>query len=120
MPINKENIATQMRKGIMDYCFLIILAHRRAYPSEIITGLQQVGLSVKEATVYTVLNRLTKEGRVTYQWEESPSGPPRKYFLITMLGQEYLKATAEVWHEISTSINKLNNISDNQCNPQSM
>lgn len=47
-------------------------------------------------------------------------GPPRKYFLITMLGQEYLKATAEVWHEISTSINKLNNISDNQCNPQSM
>jgi hypothetical protein len=108
MPINKENIATQMRKGIMDYCFLIILARRRVYPSEIIAHLKQAGLSIKEATVYTVLNRLTKEGKVTYQWEESTQGPPRKYFLITPLGHEYLQATQQVWDEISGSISKLN------------
>lgn len=107
MPINKENIATQMRKGIMDYCFLIILARRRVYPSEIILCLSEAGLSIKEATVYTVLNRLTKEGKVTYQWEESTQGPPRKYFLITSLGRDYLQATEQVWNEISGSINKL-------------
>lgn len=107
MPINKENIATQMRKGIMDYCFLIILARHRVYPSEIISCLSEAGLSIKEATVYTVLNRLTKEGKVTYQWEESTQGPPRKYFLITTLGREYLQATEQVWDEISGSITKL-------------
>lgn len=107
MPINKENIATQMRKGIMDYCFLIILARRRVYPSEIISCLSEAGLSIKEATVYTVLNRLTKEGKVTYQWEESTQGPPRKYFLITTLGREYLQETEQVWDEISGSITKL-------------
>lgn len=107
MPINKENIATQMRKGIMDYCFLIILARNRVYPSEIINYLKGVGLVIKEATVYTVLSRLTKEGKVTYQWEESTQGPPRKYFMITPLGLEYLKATAQVWNEISNSISKL-------------
>ena len=107
MPINKENIATQMRKGIMDYCFLIILARHRVYPSEIINYLKGAGLLIKEATVYTVLNRLTKEGKVTYQWEESTQGPPRKYFIITPLGQEYLQATAQVWNEISYSITKL-------------
>lgn len=96
-----------MRKGIMDYCFLIILARRRVYPSEIIFCLSEAGLSIKEATVYTVLNRLTKEGKVTYQWEESTQGPPRKYFLITTLGREYLQATEQVWDEISGSITKL-------------
>lgn len=107
MPIQKENIATQMRKGIMDYCFLMILARRRVYPSEIIDELKHAGLAVKEATVYTVLNRLTKEGKTTYQWEESTQGPPRKYFLITSLGREYLRATAEVWGEIAASIEML-------------
>lgn len=109
MSIQKENIATQMRKGIMDYCFLIILARRRVYPSEIAGYLKEAGLIVKEATVYTVLNRLSKEGKVTYQWEESTQGPPRKYFLITSLGIRCLQATAEVWNEISASIAKLNN-----------
>lgn len=107
MSINKENIATQMRKGIMDYCFLIILARQRVYPSEIINHLKGAGLQVKEATVYTVLNRLSKEGKVTYQWEESTQGPPRKYFLITPLGYECLKATSEVWNDISKSIESL-------------
>ena len=96
-----------MCKGIIDYCFLIILARLRVYPSEIINYLKGAGLLIKEATVYTVLNRLTKEGKVTYQWEESTQGPPRKYFIITPLGQEYLQATAQVWNEISYSITKL-------------
>lgn len=96
-----------MRKGIMDYCFLIIIARRRVYPSEIINTLKEAGLIIKEATVYTVLNRLTKEGKVCYQWEESKQGPPRKYFLITNQGLEYMHATAQVWEELSDSIVKL-------------
>lgn len=104
---NDENIGTQMRKGLMEYCFLIILSKRRVYPSEIIALLKESNFMVKDATVYTVLNRLTKEGKITYQWEESPLGPPRKYFNITDEGIKALAVISKVWDEISFTINNL-------------
>lgn len=96
-----------MRKGIMEYCLLIILSRRRVYPSEIVAILKAANLEVKEATVYTVLNRLLKDGRVTYQWQESTQGPPRKYFSITPIGFETLRVTEGVWNSMVQSINTL-------------
>lgn len=88
----------------MEYCFLIILSRRRAYPSEIISILKSASLDVKEATVYTVLNRLLKDGKVGYQWEESTQGPPRKYFTITPAGLETLRITEGVWDSMVRAI----------------
>lgn len=106
----QENISTQMRKGIMEYCLLIVLSRRRVYPSEIVAALKASGLEVKEATVYTVLNRLLKDGKVVYQWQESTQGPPRKYFSITPAGLETLRLTEEVWLSMVRTINSLKNI----------
>lgn len=98
-----------MRKGIMEYCFLIILSRRRVYPSEIVSILKDANLEVKEATVYTVLNRLLKDGKVAYQWQESTQGPPRKYFSITPTGLETLRLTEGVWNSMVQTINTLKN-----------
>jgi PadR family transcriptional regulator PadR len=103
----EDNIVTQMRKGIMEYCFLLILSKRRVYPSEIINLLKGSNLVVKEATVYTVLSRLNKEGKITYQWEESTMGPPRKYFQITDDGMAALATIEKVWGDINATITKL-------------
>lgn len=71
-----SNIRAQMRKGILEYCVLLLLSRQRAYPSDIINGLSEASLIVVEGTLYTLLNRLRKEGRLNYEWEESPKGPP--------------------------------------------
>lgn len=101
------NFTTQLRKGIMEYCFLILLEHKKAYPSELILWLKKYGLEVKEATVYTVLSRLSKEGKVEYQWVESLQGPPRKYFQATPYGRECLKIMTTVWDDLVNTVRAL-------------
>lgn len=105
-----NNIATQMRKGIIEYTCLLILDKHKVYPSELIKILEQAHFELKEATVYTVLNRLRKEGKVNYEWVESPMGPPRKYFFITEPGREALKVCAHTWSQLASAINFASNI----------
>lgn len=100
-----SNIRSQMRKGILEYCVLLVLANRRAYPSDIIGELSQASLIVVEGTLYTLLNRLRKEGKLNYEWEESPKGPPRKYYFITPDGREALGEMSEAWDEIVDNVN---------------
>lgn len=102
---NDSNIRSQMRKGILEYCVLLLLSTQRAYPSDIINGLSEASLIVVEGTLYTLLNRLRKEGKLNYEWEESPKGPPRKYYFITPQGAETLKEMSEAWDEIMTTVN---------------
>ena len=98
------NIRAQMRKGILEYCVLLLLSKKRAYPSDIITGLSEANLIVVEGTLYTLLNRLRKEGKLNYEWEESPKGPPRKYYFITPEGEEVLNVMSEAWDEIVSNV----------------
>ena len=108
-----------MRKGILEYCVLLILNHGKAYPSDIIKSLTEANLIVVEGTIYTLLNRLRKEGKLSYEWQESTMGPPRKYFFITPLGIKYLSEMSEAWDNIVNNVNhfrKLNNISNNEEN----
>lgn len=100
-----SNIRSQMRKGILEYCVLLVLDNRRAYPSDIITELSKASLIVVEGTLYTLLNRLRKEGKLNYEWEESPKGPPRKYYFITPLGKQALAEMSEAWDEIVDNVN---------------
>ncbi len=94
-----------MRKGILEYCVLLLLNDTRAYPSDIINGLSEANLIVVEGTLYTLLNRLRKEGKLNYEWEESPKGPPRKYYFITPEGKETLKEMSDAWDEIVANVN---------------
>lgn len=102
-----DNIKSQMRKGTLEFCVLSMLCRRKAYPSDIIRELCQLDFIVVEGTIYTLLNRLRREGKLQYEWQESTQGPPRKYFYITPYGKEVLKAMFEAWNEIAKAVNIL-------------
>ena len=106
------NIKSQMRKGILEYCVLLLLNQEKAYPSDIISRLSEARLIVVEGTLYTLLNRLRKEGKLSYEWQESTMGPPRKYYFITPLGQIALIEMSKAWDEIVENVNHFRNLSN--------
>lgn len=105
-----DNIRAQMRKGILELCVLRFLQRGQAYPSDIIRALENARFPVVEGTIYTLLNRLKREGKLDYLWRESRQGPPRKYFYLTPLGVETLEAMNRAWDEIQQTVNSFQNI----------
>jgi len=99
-----ENTKAQMRKGILEYCILSILSRDDAYTSEILSVLKEANLIVVEGTIYPLLNRLKKGGLLSYRWEESTSGPPRKYYVLTETGTLFLKELDKTWMGLSKSV----------------
>mgnify|MGYP000318380671 CR=1 FL=1 len=100
-----ENTKAQMRKGILEYCILSILKVKEAYPSEIIEKLKAAKMIVVEGTLYPLLTRLLKAELLTYRWEESTSGPPRKYYTLTDAGVNFLQELDSTWNELRTAVN---------------
>lgn len=96
-----------MRKGILEYCILLILNQRRSYSADILEVLKEHNLIVVEGTLYPLLTRLRKDGLLDYTWEESPQGPPRKYYVLTKEGHEWLLQLASAWSEMRRSITDL-------------
>lgn len=115
-----NNIRAQMRKGILEYCILLFLSHKKAYPSDIIESLKEAQLIVVEGTIYTLLNRLRKEGKLSYEWVESTMGPPRKYFFITDQGREELDMMSAAWNEISNTVIHFKNITPSSNNEKNI
>lgn len=116
MDLNTDNIKSQMRKGMLEYCVLLILKNNKLYPSDILRILTRMNMVVVEGTIYTLLNRMRKEGKLNYEWQESTQGPPRKYFYITAYGIEVLDAMGNAWTEISNVINSLKHLDTNEEN----
>lgn len=98
---------TQMRKGMLVYCVLLLLKDGKIYTSEIIHSLRKAELIVVEGTLYPLLNRLAKDKLLTYEWQESEQGPPRKYYWLTDDGQKLLAELRTTYHRLHTSINTL-------------
>lgn len=107
MEANVENVRSQMRKGVLEYCILSILDKQEAYASSIIETLKSAGLIVVEGTLYPLLIRLKNQGSLTYRWEESPQGPPRKYYCITEDGRSLLTEMDLSWNELVETIKTL-------------
>ncbi len=107
MENNTDNIRSQMRKGVLEYCILCILARKEAYASAIIEELKSANMIVVEGTLYPLLIREKNQGYLTYRWEESPQGPPRKYYVITDKGRSLLQEMDAAWSEIVTTIETL-------------
>lgn len=99
-----ENTKAQMRKGILEYCILAMLNKGEAYPSEIIQALKDSKLVVVEGTLYPLLTRLKNAKYLDYRWEESPSGPPRKYYSITKEGKQLMEELATTWTELKNAV----------------
>jgi len=102
-----ENIKSQMRKGILEYCILCIIDRKEAYTSEILEALKSADLLVVEGTLYPLLSRLKNNGILTYRWEESSAGPPRKYFCLTTEGKQLLSQLNGEWQAIRQSIDRI-------------
>ncbi len=104
-----------MRKGLLELCILgIIKQQNEAYPSDILEKLKTAKLVVLEGTLYPLLTRLKNAGFLSYRWEESLSGPPRKYFALTQEGIEFYKQLLATWLELSSAVDQLTNfITDN-------
>lgn len=107
MESNADNIRSQMRKGVLEYCILCILARKEAYASSIIEELKAANMIVVEGTLYPLLIREKNQGLLSYRWEESPQGPPRKYYVITDKGRELLLEMDVAWNEIVNTIENL-------------
>lgn len=103
--MNSENAKAQMRKGILEYCILLILSRSSCYASDIIKELREVKLIVVEGTLYPLLTRQKNAGLLSYRWEESQQGPPRKYYELTETGSEYLRDLDQSWNELVESVN---------------
>ncbi len=101
-----ENTKAQMRKGVLEYCILGVLSQGELYPSDIISKLKDAKLIVVEGTLYPLLSRLKDSGHLSYRWEESKSGPPRKYYSLTPLGSKFLAELDQTWEELSLAVKK--------------
>lgn len=103
-----EKTKTQMRKGILEFCILSIIKRvGDAYASDIIEELKDSELIVVEGTLYPLLTRLKNDGLLNYRWEESTSGPPRKYFTLTDDGIVFLDELKESWISLKNAVNQL-------------
>ena len=102
-----ENARAQMRKGVLEYCILCLLAKEDAYASSLLTQLKEANMIVVEGTLYPMLIRQKNQGLLTYRWEEYPQGPPRKYYTLTDKGREQLALMDDAWREIIATIEEI-------------
>ncbi|HBU78253.1 MAG TPA: PadR family transcriptional regulator [Muricauda sp.] len=107
--MNIENTKAQMRKGVLEYCILSILKDEDKYASEILDALKDAKMLVVEGTIYPLLTRLKNAGLLNYRWEESTSGPPRKYYGLTETGQLFLNELNGTWDELRNAVNLVTN-----------
>lgn len=99
-----ENTKAQMRKGVLEYCILSVLKDEDAYVAEILATLKDAKMLVVEGTIYPLLTRLKNAGLLDYRWEESTSGPPRKYYNLTEKGKLFLKELTNTWNELQNAV----------------
>ena len=99
-----ENTKAQMRKGVLEYCILSIVSKNDAYASDIIKKLKEAKMIVVEGTLYPLLTRLKNDGLLSYRWEESTQGPPRKYYGITDTGRAFLGELDNSWQELVDAV----------------
>lgn len=105
--MNVDNVKSQMRKGMLEYCILLLLHREPSYASDIILNLKEAKLIVVEGTLYPLLTRLKNDELLSYEWVESTQGPPRKYYSLTAKGEEFLAGLQAAWDELSDTVNHL-------------
>ena len=102
-----ENTKAQMRKGVLEYCILGILSNGDAYASDIIEHLKNAELIVVEGTLYPLLTRLKNAGLLEYRWEESTSGPPRKYYSLSPQGKSFQLELKSTWDALQKAVERI-------------
>jgi PadR family transcriptional regulator PadR len=107
MIMDFENAKAQMRKGVLEYCILSILSRGDAYATDILNALKASELIVVEGTLYPLLTRQKNAGLLSYRWEESTQGPPRKYYALTDKGREVLSELDASWRSLIDAVDSI-------------
>lgn len=107
MSMDINNNKAQMRKGVLEYCTLLILKQKACYSTDILEKLKAAEMIVVEGTLYPLLTRLKNLELLNYRWEESTQGPPRKYYSLTEKGESVLQELDKSWTDLVESIIKL-------------
>jgi len=102
--MNLENVKAQMRKGVLEFCILSILSKGDAYASDILKKLKESDLIIVEGTLYPLLTRQKNMGLLSYRWEESTQGPPRKYYALTEQGRGFLTELDASWRQLVDAV----------------
>lgn len=105
--MNTENTKAQMRKGILEFCILSLIHTKEMYVSDMMEALKKGELDVVEGTLYPLLTRLKNAEFLSYRWEESTAGPPRKYYTITPKGIKFLNELKATWDQLTHAVNKI-------------
>jgi len=105
--MNTENTSSQMRKGVLEFCILSIIRKSEVYPSDIIEQMKAAGLSILEGTLYPLLTRLKNAELLSYRWEESATGPPRKYFSLTEKGEAFYLELQQTWKQLADAVHQI-------------
>ena len=114
MARNTKSYEVQMRRGVVELCILALLSKKACYANDIVQAMQQARMIVVEGTIYPMLSRLKNAGYLVYRWEESKQGPPRKYYVLSAHGVEYLKELLACWQETEQVVNAiLQGVADN-------
>lgn len=102
---NLENNFDQIRKGLLEFAVLTVIESKKVYAADILEILDKTEFKTQEGTLYPILSRLRREGVMDYEWVESPSGPPRKYYCLTQTGKQQLASFRNYWKSLSKTLN---------------
>ncbi len=105
MVATQDALLAQMRRGTLQYCVLSLLADEERYGFDLVRGLAELdGMVTSEGTIYPLLSRLRRDGLVESSWQESPSGPPRRYYRLTSAGRSALEAFRFEWRRFRDAV----------------
>ena len=107
MVSGQDKLLAQMRRGTLEFCVLALLREEERYGFDLVRALgESDGMVTSEGTIYPLLSRLRRDGLVTSTWEESPSGPPRRYYRVTAKGRKALAEFAEEWQRFRDAVDR--------------
>jgi PadR family transcriptional regulator, regulatory protein PadR len=107
MVAGQDKLLTQMRRGTLEYCVLALLREEERYGFDLVRALGEAdGMVTSEGTIYPLLSRLRRDGSVSTTWEESPSGPPRRYYRLTAKGEQALEQFVEEWKRFRDAVDR--------------
>jgi PadR family transcriptional regulator PadR len=105
MVAQQDALLTQMRRGTLQYCVLSLLVEEERYGFDLVRGLAEMdGMVTSEGTIYPLLSRLRRDGLVESTWQESPTGPPRRYYRLTDRGRAALGAFRLEWRRFRDAV----------------
>jgi PadR family transcriptional regulator PadR len=98
---------TAIRKGLLEFLILKIVATDKVYVADILKRLSDTDFATQEGTLYPLLSKMRRDGLVDYEWQESDAGPPRKYYQLTAKGKSQLAELNDYWKHLNATITQL-------------